>query len=295
MSREVKRVPLDFDWPLSEPWQGYLMPALLREKDCPDCKSGYSPYAQHLQDQWYGNAPFDPRSTGSTPLTSDTPAVRACAERNVADSPGYYGAGEGAVRQEAQRLAQHWNRCWCHHLTQGDVDVLAAAGRLREFTTAWNPTTRRWQEIEPPVTPTAAQVNEWSLTGMGHDAINSAIVVLARCESDAEPGRCGTCGGRATLEKYPGQRAEADAWEYTEPPSGPGWQLWETVTDGSPITPVFADPEGLARYMTVHGWGATNPMVSSFETAMRFLDAGWAPLGVAVDVDGVEFTGRADQ
>jgi hypothetical protein len=29
MSREVRRVPLDFDWPMNEVWDGYLRPRTL--------------------------------------------------------------------------------------------------------------------------------------------------------------------------------------------------------------------------------------------------------------------------
>lgn len=37
MGREIKRVPLDFDWPLNEVWAGYLMPEAYAGKQCPDC------------------------------------------------------------------------------------------------------------------------------------------------------------------------------------------------------------------------------------------------------------------
>lgn len=33
MGRQLRRVPLDFDWPLNEPWKGYLAPKWRR---CPD-------------------------------------------------------------------------------------------------------------------------------------------------------------------------------------------------------------------------------------------------------------------
>lgn len=36
MSRELKRVPLDFDWPLRKIWYGYLHP--LCGGNCDDCK-----------------------------------------------------------------------------------------------------------------------------------------------------------------------------------------------------------------------------------------------------------------
>jgi hypothetical protein len=291
MGREIRRVALDFTWPVGEVWEGFLLPERLHEEPCPDCKHGYSPHAEHLFDLWYGNQPFDPATTGSTPLRHDTPAVRARAERNVANAPEFYGAGEWAIVREAQRLADLFNGQWCHHLTQDDVDALVAANRLWDFTSAWDRETG-WQKIDPPVTPTAGQVNEWSLHGFGHDSLNAGIVVSARCQREGVPDRCSRCNGHASLEKYPGQRAEAEAWEATEPPAGDGWQLWETVTDGSPVSPVFATAEEHAAWMSHPDRGRhwVPP-----ETAAKFIADGWAPTLVGTPetgvVSGVEFVG----
>lgn len=38
-----------------------------------------------------------------------------------------------------------------------------------------------------------------------------------------------------------------DQW-YHEPPKGEGYQLWETTSEGSPISPVFASAEELAAW-----------------------------------------------
>lgn len=277
MSREVRRVPLDFDWPLNEVWEGYLSPERFREKPCPDCKNGYSPHAQRLFDQWYGYVPFSPESTGSTPLRADSPAVRAFAERNVSSAPEYYGSNEAAVAREAQRLAGLWNRQWCHHLAQEDVDALVAADRLWDFTCRWDPE-HRWQKVDPPVVPTAEQVNEWSLRGMGHDSLNASVVIRARCEREGVPHLCQTCDGHAGLEAYEGQRAEAEAWEPTEPPTGEGWQLWETVSEGSPVTPVFSARLGLINFLSTSHY-SSSPL--TYDEAEGLVDAGWVPSLIA--------------
>lgn len=247
MGREVKRVPLDFDWPLNQVWRGYLLPDRLRELPCPACEHGYSAYAERLHARWYGYAPFDPQEAGSTPLTADTPAVRAFAERNVASAPEYYGVSEAAIRREAQRLAALFNGAWQHHLAQEDVGALAAANRLFDFTHRW--TNGRWEKIEPLVTPTAAEVNAWSLLGWGHDSSNAYIVIKAKCEREGQPVTCHVCDGYARIEAYPGQRAEAEAWQPEEPPMGDGWQVWETVSEGSPVSPVFATKGKLLAWL----------------------------------------------
>ena len=82
-------------------------------------------------------------------------------------------------------------------------------------------------------------------------------------------GQCPTCDGSGEVEKYPGQRAEQEAWEPTDPPEGDGWQYWETVSDGSPISPVFASAEDLSVWLqTDYHWGASGPLSKS--QAMRW-------------------------
>lgn len=290
MGRKVRRVPLDFDWPLHKVWDGFLMPDRLDGQKCPDCKNGYSPQAQNLHDLWYGYLPFDPESTGSTPLRHDTPAVRAFAERNIGNAPDFYGTGERAIVREAQRLADLWNGQWSHHISQEDVNALVAGGRLYDFTHTC--TRDGWQKIEPPVTPTATQVNEWSLSGFGHDSINAMIAVRARCEREGINETCPTCHGHASIEAYPGQRAEAEAWESTDPPEGEGWQLWETVSEGSPISPVFPSADALAAWMSDP---ARDDDWVPPEVAAKFVAEGWAPSFVGSPstgvISGVEFIG----
>lgn len=294
MGREVKRVPLDFEWPLRQVWEGFVMPGHLTEVSCLKCTydqsssgTGYSPRANQLKNQWYGNAPFDPESTGSVPLSADTPAVRAFAERNVANAPDFYGTGSFAVWREAWRLARLWNGAWCHHLAQEDVDVLIAAERLRDFTHTFIPGAG-WQPHDSPVTVTAAQVNAWSLTGFGHDSINCYIVINARCAREGVSSTCSACDGHGSTEAYPGQRAEADAWVPIEPRTGDGFQLWETVSEGSPVSPVFATAEELATWMSQPNHpGTIDPI--TYERALAFITtAGWAPSLIASPAHGVE-------
>lgn len=287
MGREIKRVPVDFDWELNKVWEGFISPDSLDGTKCPDCTHGYSQRAEQLRNLWYGYTYFDPRDNGSTLLTPETPAVRDFAERNVRQSPDYYGTGELAIRVEAMRLCGYWNGMWCHHVNADDVAALVEAGRLMDFTHTFDrDRDPRWQAIEPPVVPTPEQVNEWCIRGMGHDAINCSIVIRAVCEREGAPYTCATCDGHSSLEAYPGQRADADAWEPTEPPTGDGWQLWETVSEGSPISPVFDTAEGMAQWLTTpaNSWGISSPM--TIDAARAFVGVGWAP-SMIMDSNGV--------
>lgn len=277
MGREVKRVALDFDWPLDKVWEGFLTPDNLHEDGCTACGStGYSPEANALHDRWYGKVPFDPSETGSTPFTPETPEVRAFAERHIANDSWFYGTGEAAIQKEALRYATLLNNRWCHHLEQADVDALVEAGRLMDFTHTWSKETR-WQKIEPAPVITAEQVNRWSVLGFGHDSINCSVVIREHLKRQGKDDCCEVCKGHGTVEKYPGQRAEQEAWEPTEPPAGEGWQVWETVSEGSPISPVFADREGLIRWLMspAYSWGTSRPLTR--QQAENFTESAWAP------------------
>ena len=69
MGRELKRVPLGFDWPLNKAWDGYINHHYKKSHKCDLCDgTGSSPCARVLRDQWYGYAPFKPEDRGSKPL-----------------------------------------------------------------------------------------------------------------------------------------------------------------------------------------------------------------------------------
>lgn len=167
MGRKLKRVALDFEWPLNTVWQGFINPLYTATK-CEACDGGgYSPEARRLSGLWYGHIPFKPEERGSIPFVPNDSAIRAEAERHVAYSPEFYGTGERAILREAQRLCNLFNRQWSHHLNGDDVAALVESGRLMDFTHTWI-AGAGWKPKEPPIAPpTPREVNEWGLSGLG--------------------------------------------------------------------------------------------------------------------------------
>lgn len=285
MGRELRRVPLDFDWPMNKPWAGFMNPYYVATK-CEACDgSGYSPEAKRLADQWYGNAPFHPIETGSKPFTHKHPAVREFAERNVKNAPAYYGAGDDAVMREAMRLAAMFDRQWMHHLGADDVAALVEAGRLYDFTHTWTKK-NGWKPKDPPCIPTAEEVNVWSLRGMGHDSLNRWVCVTAACKRKGIESTCSTCDGEGQLWPSKEHKRLFDEWERETLPSGDGYQIWETVSEGSPISPVFATPEELAQYMAAHPWGGDDG--TSAEAWLKFINGPRWAMSLVMDSDGVK-------
>jgi hypothetical protein len=249
MSRCIKRVPLDFQWKHDKVWSGYLNPFSGKRIACPHCKGrGDSPEMKRLQDLWYGYEPFKPEDRGSVPFTPEHTVVRSLAERKCQQTPEFYGTGEDAIIREAQRLCDLYNAQWGHHLNDADVKALVDGKRLMEFTHTWSDEFG-WQPLKDFVVPTARQVNEWSISGWGHDSINCAKVLQAEAKRLGLQQACLHCEGEGSRWPDEDTRLKSEAWERTEPPTGEGYQLWETVSEGSPVSPVFKEPRDLARWL----------------------------------------------
>lgn len=286
MGRELKRVPLDFDQPMNERWHGFVNPHHTAVK-CPHCDgTGSSRTARRLKDQWYGYIDFRPEDRGSVPVTPDHPKVRALAERNARPDPELRWGGCDFVR-ETIRLANHYNTRWMYHLNEADVAALLEGGRLRDLTHTFT-AGEGWKTNDPVRVPTPAEVNTWSLGGMGHDSFNQWLVVKAECARLGVESNCEHCAGEG--ETWPSEEARKiyDDWQSFEPPAGEGYQIWETVNEGSPISPVFATPEELARHMAGTKWGADKG--TSYETWLKFITGpGWSM--TAATVNGVFMNG----
>lgn len=306
MSRQLKRVPPSFDWPLHEVWGGYLNPYATQAASCPDCLNGYDRLggrpdanAALFHEQWYGKVPFDPVTYGAEPISPLDPAIWDLARRNVREDPDFYmtrdeaaerkrfrrDAMEGfpsddrplipfpsfdrdaAISREARRL---YDQCfrghWSHHLIQADVDALLECDRLWDFTMVPRDAaqalvvairmsfhgTNSWLPESNGYHPTASEVNAWSLHGLSHDSFNASICIKARCAREGIPFSCARCAGSGTIWPMPEIKQLHDEWKPTEPPTGDGYQLWESCTEGSPVSPVFASLEDLCA------WAETN-------------------------------------
>ena len=71
------------------------------------------------------------------------------------------------------------------------------------------------------------------------------------------------------------------------PPKGDGWQMWETTTEGSPISPVFSTPEELAHWLANNKASACGSQTASYESWLAMIKKGWAPT-MALDSEGLK-------
>ena len=220
MGREVKRVPLDFEWPLNKPWQGYLNP---HDAQCSACKgTGSTVASQRLED------------LVSLLMLSGTDARSGKCHPYFYEAPLYRTRGKVCGSDMAE-------------LTE------ALAGRAPSF--------------------------------FGHDCVDQWSArkkIITAAGLPESWGVCPECDGHGQPRDV---HAASEAWQRTQPPTGPGYQIWETVSEGSPISPVFATAEELARHMTTTRWGADKG--TDYDTWLKFINGpGWAP-SLVMDADGV--------
>lgn len=112
---------------------------------------------------------------------------------------------------------------WCDKITQDEVEALVKHGRLRDVvgrSCYYDEELNTWIgwennvkiEIEPPTMPLAEDINENERTGMGHDAIDRAILIETRAKRLRVFGYCEYCKGNGYI--------------YTSDTAKLGLQLW---------------------------------------------------------------------
>lgn len=216
MGREVKRVPMDFDWPLEKTWEGFLNP---HYEQCPDCSCGN---------------------------TESSRALEHLVHLILI-------AGADSLKGNLHP--------W---LREAGLDSVGTT--LHELTTG---------------------LANRSPGGFGHDACDrwsAQKKIAAAAGLPDDWGICTTCKGHAI---HPDHFAAYEAWESEPPPSGEGWQLWETVSEGSPVSPVFATAEELAQHLA-DGGGRPLGAPPTYEQALAFVNDGWAPSMISSPDHGLE-------
>lgn len=242
MGRSLKRVPLDFNWPINKTWEGYLNPFWKQAIEC--CKQGYSKEGQFLHDSFYH---MNQENLWAVWAGHNILSIRP---RERLKQMGWDDRICDNIDM-ARKFGFKSLTGWEDKLEADDVKVLVDDGRLHDFTHTWSRETG-WKLNDPPYMPTPDEVNAWSGQGMGHDAINCGILIEHRCKKVGVNPRCEKCNGSGHLWPSPEVKKRYEEWTEVEPPKGHGFQLWQSTSEGSPITPVFKTLDELCKYASVH-------------------------------------------
>lgn len=90
-----------------------------------------------------------------------------------------------------------------------------------------------------------------------------------------------------TYEEYAGDRPTQ--YEYMpdwKPEERTHFQMYETCTEGTPISPVMETPEALARWLADNGASSFGSSTASYEAWLSTIKRGWAPSGVVIAGSG---------
>lgn len=60
-----------------------------------------------------------------------------------------------------------------------------------------------------------------------------------------------------------------------------GWCMYETTSEGTPISPVFETPEELARWLADNGASTFGYNTATYDQWLGMIQAGWAPSAVS--------------
>jgi hypothetical protein len=295
MGREVRRVALDFEWPINKTWHGFLNPHWGKHVDCVCTQRGFggaSYRASELQDLWYGHRAFRPEDNGSVPFEPTHPYFQEDAIRKTVHSPEFYGTGEAAILYEATRMVQLYNSQWKYHLNQSDIDIIVARYdfAFRDLTHEW--VDGKWTEKNPNVELTKDVVQAYLLRDFGSNI--SWVLIKGICEREGVSALCHECGGEGYHWPSDEDKKAYEEWEGFGPPEGDGWQLWETVSEGSPQSPVFATPEELADWLggpRSSQKRTINRDVTRDQWMQFIVGPGWAPSSMVINskvMTGVE-------
>lgn len=87
-----------------------------------------------------------------------------------------------------------------------------------------------------------------AITPFGHDACDrgSSVRKIKKAAGVGKDwGICKTCKGTA---RHPDHQKAYEKWKPKDPPKGDGFQLWETTSEGSPVSPVFKTLDELCEW-----------------------------------------------
>lgn len=227
MGKTMKRVPMDFDWPSDRVWKGYLNP--YRGVDCPWC--------------------YDETRRHSHGMTKEARKY----ER------GWYGYDSDNHFPNPYHPGRYYHPfAKPYTLEQWEYDFIIADDRLREHMFA----------SDKADVPPFEGIKDWLMRYYGNltrcfDVLDIYMMTEEYCRRNGYTLECPRCKGTGTVWQTEEIQRLHEEWEDIEPPTGDGWQLWETTSEGSPQSPVFATFDELCE------WCAENAFTFAHYTATK--------------------------
>ena len=208
----MKRVPMDFDWPLGRVWKGFLNP--YEGCKCPWCYDekereslGYTKEAREYKRQFYGfQMGWDYKQNPYDLNLSYCPQAKP------------------------------------YRLERWEYDFIVSNEKCRSI---------YFGNLTDSEIPPFEQMTDYLLRTqrsrvLGGDA--AYYLMMEHCRRLGTTDCCPHCEGTGLVWQTEEVHRLHDEWERIEPPTGDGYQLWETTSEGSPSSPVFATFDELCEW-----------------------------------------------
>lgn len=281
--RKIMKVPLDFSWPLGKTWKGYVNPHP-GPKRCKLCDgTGHNAETKRIADTFYDHEGFGTRwryDYGVDPYgrPASRPPWRIIGNSLAWKNKITQDEVEALVlKGRLMDFTHTWNpdggwkqKRW---LTKGyycsckiPVPQLSPEHKTAHCMACGEDMILLDEDDIRLQIPFAEEVNAMdNRGGMGsHDAINRWILIETRAKRLGVYGKCQKCKGSGETKLPRKKKKKYKKWKEYEPPTGEGWQLWETTSEGSPKSPVFATADGLAE------WCAENTTIFANEKMPKY-------------------------
>lgn len=214
MGRELRRVALDFQWPLNEVWEGFVNPHYRR---CPKASTFECSRGSSNAGAWLDAISRFIALIGEE--AANEPFAEQRKVRGLTYPHPYLTEWPQAPRESfhSQRLLTFTPEL--HTFVEGLAGKKIESNEFPGSSLAWE--------------------------------IQKALLKAAGIDPEGEWGMCLVCKGEGM---DPAAKEAYDAWKPTSPPEGEGWQLWETVSEGSPISNVYATEDAFVEYLIGAGY-----------------------------------------
>lgn len=211
----VERVPLDFDWPLDEIWKGYVNPHYV---PCDTCDGDGDTVAAH----WLSSVSYILAMLGEW----------AADERGAHPWLNEFPLAPHRIRKDLRALYPRMrggpmpppDAYETQRPGQDMVDLLTGLVRDAKYPRRDSLFTRERHYVYKAILKAAGMPTKW--------------------------GVCPDCKGSGVEADH---YKDYKRWRSKKPPRGRGWQVWENVSEGAPITPVFATADDLVDYLCTKG------------------------------------------
>jgi hypothetical protein len=97
----------------------------------------------------------------------------------------------------------------------------------------------------------------------------------------SEESRQDAMAGRLSFEEYYGDAPKRQDYmpEWT-PEEATHFQMYETCSEGTPISPVMETPEALALWLAANGASSFGSSTATYDQWLATIKAGWAPSAI---------------